>query len=251
MSWQQWEWVHSLKDRRHSISQTSRLGCVTVQQQPLIKKKIFFLLCRSIASTEGSRRDVGKVPEQVAAAGVIGERWQGHRACCWQAVGNQSSGTTDRRDSGTGLESQAEQTVIAGWQVPPEQTGNGTRVGVVACSPKLAWGDHSRMTEKPAVPQQTCESPRAPTPEGSRHAAATKLEEDKEKGTLVILLFFIHHWCFAFFLLKESRFERHIWASPSALRTQSSEIEPQRLSILLQPQFYLLCSCVETRYQDG
>ena len=77
MSWQQWKWVHYLKDRRHNISQTSLLGCVTVQQQPLIRKKIFFLPCRSIASTEGGRGDVGKVPEQVAAAGVIGERWQG------------------------------------------------------------------------------------------------------------------------------------------------------------------------------
>ena len=66
--------MHYLKDRRHNISQTSLLGCVTVQQQPLIRKKIFFLRCRSVASTEGSRGDVGKVPEQVAAAGVIGER---------------------------------------------------------------------------------------------------------------------------------------------------------------------------------
>lgn len=62
-----------------------------------LEKKKSFLPWRSVASTEGSRGDVGKVPEQVAAAGVIGERWQGHRVCCWQAVGNQSSGTTESR----------------------------------------------------------------------------------------------------------------------------------------------------------
>lgn len=90
--------VHHLKDRWHDISQMSLFSCVTVQQQPLIRKKTPSSPWRSMASTEGSRGDVGKVPEQVAAAGVIGERWQGHRVCCWQAVGSQSSGTTDSRE---------------------------------------------------------------------------------------------------------------------------------------------------------
>lgn len=58
------------------------------------------------------------------------------------------------------------------------------RVEVVACSPKLAWEDHTTMTGTPAVLQQTCESPRARMPEGSPSAAATVESEKQREGKL-------------------------------------------------------------------
>lgn len=129
--------------------------------------------------------------------------------CCWQAVGNQSSGTTDcRKNAGLaarGWRSRAEQTVVAGWQVPPEQTqtGNLMRVEVVACGPKLAWEDHTMKAGKPAVPRQTCESPGAHASEGTPFMAATVERVEQRERKHSDILFSIYCRCFAFYPLKK------------------------------------------------
>lgn len=181
---------------------------------------------RSMASTEGGRRDVGKAPEQVAAAGVTGERWQGHWVCCWQAVDSQSSGATDSRERAEKAVcgERAEQTATAGWQVPPEQaqTGNVMRVEVVACSPKLAWEDHPVMSGKRAVLQQTCGHPELTCQKAARTLQPPRGEENKEKGNVVTFYFSFIVAAAFFFPLKEQWCERSIWVSPNTLRTRSS-----------------------------
>ncbi|XP_044935132.1 basic proline-rich protein-like [Mustela putorius furo] len=70
------------------------------------------------------------------------------------------------------------------------QTGSVIRVEVAAGGPMLAGEDHTTMAGKPAVLEQTCESPRANMPEGSPHAAATAEGRKQRECSLSDILFF-------------------------------------------------------------
>lgn len=185
--------VNHLKDRWHDISQMSLFRCATVQQHWLEKKS--FLPWRSMASTEGGRGDVGKVPEQVAAAGVIGERWQGHRVCCWQAVGSQSSGTTESRgnaemvarDGGAGqnrLSSQDDRYPLNEHKQGPWWEGKWCPAAPKWLGRITRWKQgslrsSSRCASHPAL---TCQKA-APT------GQPLWRDKNKEKGNVVILYF--------------------------------------------------------------